>query len=87
MFPIYSFSNVTSQGTYSWNGHEDIHRSRPHCDKLDVILLDSCAGIYIICIVVDLRRKRESNLMEAASRNIQMWDNRDTWWKKGLESG
>lgn len=63
VFHTNSFSDLTSQGTYSCYGHEDIHCSCSHSDVLDVILLDSCTGIYIICIVVDLRRERESCLV------------------------
>lgn len=56
---FYSFSNLTFQDTYSRYGHDDVHCSCPHSDVLDVILFYSRAGVYIICIVVDLSRERE----------------------------
>lgn len=48
-----------SRGTHSSYGHEDVHRSCSHGDVLDVILLDPCRGINVVCIIVNLRRERE----------------------------
>lgn len=47
-------SNHDVQNTYSSYGHEDVHCSGPHCDVLDVILLDSCSAVNAVCVIVDL---------------------------------